>query len=422
MANITPPLHLRLRGGCDEGTARRALRAVLDATHLLGLTTGTHLRKLRELSDPLADLQARLQEAELRARLAWETAELLGARFAKIPEKHRPYFSPAQRFRVLEIRNLLAWNAHETARVFLLCSNTILNWEMAADPSARAVGVTIQPTPPVRRAADVVRSLVQTMTRLGIGGQDLCSRILARAGWSVSARSIGRYRRERPVPPTHGNDIPTRPPNPVKARFVHHVWMMDVSEVRQLLGPSLYMAAVFDTFSRVSLALEVFEAKPTARDMARLLKRAISALGPARYLITDLGGEFTGHAFRKAARRFGALHRFASEDSLKATARLERFWKTLKQAAALGSLWRPLDRQELERRLEVTLCFYLYFRPHEGLKGATPAEAFLALVPAHLAAVEPPRARPGEASPEAPFQVDYLDPGARRFPILRPAA
>ena len=65
----------------------------------------------------------------LRARLAWETAELLRDRFAKIPERHRPHFTPAQRFRVLEIRSLLAWNAHETARLFLLCTNTVLNWE-----------------------------------------------------------------------------------------------------------------------------------------------------------------------------------------------------------------------------------------------------------------------------------------------------
>ena len=57
--------------------------------------------------------------------------------------------------------------------------------------------------------------------------------------------------------------------------------MMDVSEVRQLLGPSLQMAAVFDAFSRVPLALQIFDAKPTARDMARLLKRAVGAFGPA---------------------------------------------------------------------------------------------------------------------------------------------
>jgi len=57
-----------------------------------------------------------LEEAELRARLAGETAEILGARFSKLPERHRPFFTPAQRFRILEMRSLLAWSAQEAAR------------------------------------------------------------------------------------------------------------------------------------------------------------------------------------------------------------------------------------------------------------------------------------------------------------------
>ena len=127
MPQIHPPVHLCLRGSHDEATVRSALRAVLSAAHLLGLAAGTHLRHLRAQKDALTLLQARLEEAELRARLAWETAELLRDRFAKIPERHRPHFTPAQRFRVLEIRSLLAWNARETARLFRLCTKTVLN-------------------------------------------------------------------------------------------------------------------------------------------------------------------------------------------------------------------------------------------------------------------------------------------------------
>lgn len=256
LTEITPPIHLRLRGSLDQATERLALRAALAASHLLGLATGTHLRHLRGRADPLARLRARLEESELRARLAWETAELLAARFAKIPERHRPYFTSAQRFRILELRSLLAWSAQETARVFLVCPNTILNWENAADPLAQSVGSTVKAVPPIRRAADVVRATAQAMTRLGFGGQDLVARILARAGWRVSARSVGRYRKQRPFipPPTPQPSEPTPRPRPVIARFVNHTWLMDVSEVKQLLGPSLHMAAVFDAFSRAPRA------------------------------------------------------------------------------------------------------------------------------------------------------------------------
>jgi len=149
------------------------------------------------------------------------------------------------------MRSFLAWSAQETARLFLVCPNTILNWEKATDPDARIAGSLVKPTPPIRRAADVVRSLVQQMTRLGLGGQDLLARILARAGWRVSARSVGRYRKQRLVPfdPTSGPAPGTRASKPVVTRFVHHVWMMDVSQVQQFLGPDLLMAAVFDALT-----------------------------------------------------------------------------------------------------------------------------------------------------------------------------
>src|SRR5207245_7063021 len=69
-ASVMTSCPFRLRGILDEATERLALRAALSASHLLGLATGTHLRKLRAQNDPLAEIQARLEEAELRARLA----------------------------------------------------------------------------------------------------------------------------------------------------------------------------------------------------------------------------------------------------------------------------------------------------------------------------------------------------------------
>jgi len=416
-----PPLHLRLRGRIDGATERLALRATLTASHIFGLATGTHLRALRGHPDPLLHQQARGEEAELKARLSIEMAQILASRFGKIPERHRPHYSPAQRFRILEIRSLLGWNAKDTARAFLVCPGTILNWENATDPEAKTVGSTVRPTPPLRRADDVVRALVQTMIRLGFGGQDLVARILARAGWRVSARSVGRYRRERTVPPPVPEDVPPGgPTRPVFTRFVHHTWMMDVSQVKRFLGPELHMAAVFDAHSRVPLMLRIFHSTPGASEMAALFRRAAKAFGRPKYLITDLGGEFTGGAFEKTVKRLGVVQRFASAESIKATARLERFWGTLKETAGLRGLELALTVEDVERRLERTLIHYLCFRPHEGLEGATPLEVFLGEEAACLKAVEPPRGRHGEGKGEAPLRVAFLD-AERRFPILAPA-
>ena len=120
----------------------------------------------------------------------------------------------------------------------------------------------------------------------------------------------------------------------------------------------------------------------------------------------------------RAARYPAALR---LRQNIHATARLERFWRTLKDAAELR-LRRPLTIQDLERRLEIALAHYVVFRPHQGLHGATPAEALLGVHPACANALSPPRGRPGEGSGDSPFCVEYLDPRNRRFPVLKSAA
>jgi transposase InsO family protein len=259
------------------------------------------------------------------------------------------------------------------------------------------------------------------MLRLGFGGEDLVARVLARAGWKVSARSVRRMGRESQASnPTPTIPIGGRLRNPVVARFVNHVWMMDVSVVQAFLGGELYLGAVFDAFSRAPLAMATFERRPGASAMARLLKTAARTFGWPKYLITDQGGEFTGSVFAKTVARLGVVQRFGSTQNIFATARIERFWRTLKQASSLR-LHPPLTIGDLERRLELALTHYLCFRPHQGLLGATPGDAFLGLAPASPNAVSPPRGRPGEGPSRAPFVIEFLDPEQRDFPFLKAA-
>lgn len=258
---------------------------------------------------------------------------------------------------------------------------------------------------------------VNLMAGYNFGDDEAIALTLTRAGWRISERTVGRVkRRPQPVPAPADNAGP-KATHPVVARFVNHVWMMDVTAIASFLGPDLYLAAVFDAFSRTPLVLQTFETKPGASAMARLLKAAVRTFGKARYVITDQGGEFTGGIFRKTAARLGIVQRFCSADNNHATACLERFWRTLKQAAQLKAN-RPLTIQDLERRIETTLTYYLCFRPHRRLQGATPAEAFLGIEIASRNAASPPRGRPGEGSQDAPFTVGFLA-GSRAFPLLK---
>ena len=189
---LSPPIRCQLRGKVDEATERFALRAVLTAARLFGLATGTHLRQLRNLERPARQHAGPARGGQLHARLAWEIVEILSARFRKIPERHRPHYSPSQRFRALEIKNLLGWSRDLAARVFLVCPNTISNWERCADPHAKTVGSTVKPVPPVRRFADAVRATDRSHGALRLRRRRPIALTLAGAGWTVSARSVRR--------------------------------------------------------------------------------------------------------------------------------------------------------------------------------------------------------------------------------------
>src|ERR1035437_7989290 len=183
-----------------------ALPALLRATHLFGLALGSALGKLRDSGTTAARMFERAEENALLLRMTREAAEILGARWDKVPERHRPHYVSEQRFRILRIRSFLGLSQRETAAMFRVSVETIARWEMEAmspdgegpQPISRLL---VSPNPPVRRFADVVRAVVKTMELAGFGGNDLIARTLARAGWKLSARTVGRIRQERwPVP------------------------------------------------------------------------------------------------------------------------------------------------------------------------------------------------------------------------------
>lgn len=410
-----------MRGLKDQITERFANRAILHAARLLGVAAGTHLSEFRGRDGGFEDLKARLDRAELLASVAWRAVSLLHDRLARVPDRRRPHYAPAARFEILEIRGMLGWNQSRTAAQFLVSDNTISNWERDQSPQSRTVGSLAKPSPPVTRLSDATRHLVQMMARFGFGGPELIASHLALAGFRIAEKTVRNIKCEKVVTPTTAPPLdPKRPPNPVVANFVHHVWMMDVTEFKTLFGArTLYFAAVFDAFSRLPLAGMTFAAKPGGAAMARLFRRAALAFGPPRYLITDLGGEFTAGVFKRTVGRLGTKQRFASADNIRATARLERFWKTLKQIARVRLL-PPLDLADLEQRISHALAYYAVHRPHSGLENRTPLQAFL------NAAARPqlrlPRGRRGESSSSPPLRIGFVPSACGDLGVLMPNA
>jgi transposase InsO family protein len=396
-----------------------ALKALVKATHLLGLALAERLRQYRDARDPLVDRFGQLHEHALHGELLRESLSILGSRWDKLPDRQRPHYPPEARFRILRLRALLALSAQETARTFRVSTTTVLRWEQeaAAEPDRETVGSLLKPSPPVRRFADVVRHLVQTLSLAGFPGDRSVALVLARAGWRVSRRTVQRVRREKPVAPP-SPPIVAPATHAVRACFPHHVWMLDITQVSSFLRLfSFKLAVVFDVFSRTPLAARAFLREPSGQDIARLLRRAAERFGAPRHSVSDQGAQFTSRVFQRTLARLGIQHRYGAIGMTGSIALIERFFRTVKTTASLRTR-PPLLRSDLERRLALTFLYYVWLRPHQGLGGATPAERHLGFWPAHLAAVPPPRGRPeARDSRPLPFEVRYLDP-EQRLPYL----
>jgi transposase InsO family protein len=380
----------------DASLAGIAMRALRTATSLLGLAIGRCIAEMRE-----ADF----------------AHNRLGARWEKIPDRQRPHYRPELRFRILRIKDLLFLTQKETADMFAVSVNTILRWEAESQthPETETVGSLVQPTPPVRRYADAVRRLLQAMVLAGFGGNHLIARTLARAGWKLSSRTVGRVRREKPIPAP--SRYPTRQTRHVVARYPNHVWLSDITEIPGLFRLFTWKLAVaFDVFSRLPLTSKIFSSEPSASEIAALVGEAATRHGLPKHLVSDRGTQFTAQGFRSLIRNRGIRHRFGALGKHGSIALIERFWRTFK-AISRVKICKPLIRRDLEHRVCLAVAYYAYHRPHQGLDGATPFEIYSGTAPAHLAAVHPPRGRPEEIVPLEPPAIAFLD-ADKTLPIL----
>jgi transposase InsO family protein len=394
-----------------------ALPALLRATHLLGLAFGSALGKLRDTGATAARMFERAEEQVLLLRMMREAAEILGARWDKVPERQRPHYGPEHRFRILRIRTFLGLSQRETAAMFRVSVETIARWEMEAmSPGREGPRPLVVPALPVRRFADVVRALVKTMELAGFGGNDLIARTLARAGWKLSSRTVGRIRRERwpsPPPPEAASGVPRA----VRAKRPNHVWMVDLTDVKGLFGLLTFkVAVVFDAFSRMPLSAKVFSKEASAHEIARFVSRTSKRHGRPAHFVSDRGVCFTGSVFCLALEHLGVKQRFGAIGKKGSIALIERLWRTLKDTLGLRLL-RPSAAEDLAATVELGLVHYAHFRPHQALGGATPAEVYFGRTPSHLSAIPPPRSRVGEGPMDSPFRVAYLD-AERLLPLL----
>ena len=198
---------------------------------------------------------------------------------------------------------------------------------------------------------------------------------------------------------------------PVK---VGRVWVADETVIKlksgkeKGKGENIWFWDILDTQTRFLLASHLSEARRT-EDVETLMGRALErAAKPPRFVITDklqayLGGiEETFGAWSKHVQSSPFVVKHSTRD-------IERFHGTLKdRTKVMRSL---ANRASARIVLDGWLVHYNFFRPHQGLKGRTPAEAAKAKgVPFSSWADVVAGERKRERNPNAGYTVELVTP------------
>ena len=279
-------------------------------------------------------------------------------------------------------------------------------WEEEARASrgGETPGCLVKPEPPVRRYADVVRQLVHSMAVAGFGGQLRIAQTLARAGWKLSKRTVGRILKEKPPKPPAGIEALRRTGRRLQAKRPNHAFLIDLTDVAGLFGLFTFKIAVLlAVFSRMPLVTRAFSGEPSSKEITEMI---LEVKTPPQHFISDQGTQFTAVSFRNTLKRLGIRQRFGAIGKSGSIALLERLWRTLKDILKLRS-FKPLVQHDLEQRLSLGLYYYTFLRPHQGLNGATPAEVYFEWEPARLSALAPPRGKPGEGARDTVSRSSY---------------
>jgi transposase InsO family protein len=203
-------------------------------------------------------------------------------------------------------------------------------------------------------------------------------------------RKTGRSTSRRATNENPADDrAKTKSSSPVNAKESNHVWQIDLTVVPTAAGLwtpwfpfalqktwpfCWWVGCVVDHYSRTVVGFAVFSKQPTSIDIRRLLGRLKGTIGTLpKYIVSDKGRQFDCDDFRAWSRRRKVSPRYASTDSLRATAVIERFIRSLKDEW-LRCIRVPYLPDAMQRELSLYKRWFERHRPHQGLDGRTPLE------------------------------------------------
>jgi transposase-like protein len=282
-------------------------------------------------------LKARVDALETEVALLAEELRIKDARMKQLPAHRRPRYSPTERLAILALRAARAWSAAQTARRFLLTPATIAEWTQRRDEGGDEA--LLQTPKPVNTFPAFVSDIILRLEQLApTMGKLRVAQTLARAGLHISASTIKRIKaRGRPERPDaearmSADEGAKRSTPGIIAPRPNHTWVVDLTlvptragfwvpwiplTIMQCMPFAWWVALVIDQHSKRVVGFAAFANQPKGAEVRAFLGRALQASGAVpKYLVSDLGPQFTAEAYRSWCKRNDIKPRYASKDSI----------------------------------------------------------------------------------------------------------
>ncbi len=213
-------------------------------------------------------------------------------------------------------------------------------------------------------------------------GSRQMARHLRRIGHDVGRRHVRRLMSRMGLSPIYQRPR-TSDPNPQHRVYPYllrklvidrpnQVWCADISYIPMRHG-FLYLVAIMDWATRRVLAWRLSNTMDAGFCVAAL-EEALSRFGKPEIFNTDQGSQFTGFAFTSVLRNAEVRISMDGRGRWMDNVFIERLWRSLKYECVYLHAFET--GSELRTGLGRWITYYNTQRPHSGLAGRTPAEAY----------------------------------------------
>ena len=365
--------------------------------HTLSLAFKTITLALGHLSDsdhlPVR-MAAQLKRLKMENAQLKEMMAIKDARMIRLNPKRRPYYSPTERMRILELKSITGMSNKQAAETFLVSDITIASWNKRIDEGGHRA--LLQLKHPVNKFPDFVRYIAKRLKAICPElGKKKITQILARAGLHLAVTTVSRFIKDEDQDIPDSQDQVTvkyEKTRAVTAKYPNHLWHVDMSVAPTAIGfwvswipESLsqvwpfcwWFALVIDHYSRRCMGFALFRNKPTSLQVRQFLGRVVKQAGTVpKHLVCDQGTQFTDKSFKKwCKRKLGRKPRYGAVGEHGSIAVIERFIRTLKDDY-LRKILIPYRMDSMRSEMAMFINWYNAFRPHETLDGATPIERY----------------------------------------------